>query len=67
MSDGKNKSIYIEKNEGTIYVGEYVANTSHAFEDGSFDLHKYSPSIQPPLKRLEVNSILDWREEDTPV
>lgn len=67
ISQFGDKSIYIEKNEGTIYVGEYVANTSHAFEDGSFDLHKYSPSIQPPLKRLEVNSILDWIEEDTPV
>lgn len=32
------KPIYVERNLGSIYVGNYVANSSEAFADQSFEL-----------------------------
>lgn len=29
------KPIYIERNEGNVYVGDYVSNTNEAFADES--------------------------------
>ena len=31
------KSIYIERNEGNVYVGDYVSKTNEAFADESFE------------------------------
>lgn len=53
------KSIYIE-NCGDVYLESYVEETSSAFEDCSFDLRDYCPTIKPPIKRIEVDQILDW-------
>ena len=39
------KSFYIEKNQGTIYINEYIAESSKAFEDFSFELVDYRPTI----------------------
>lgn len=33
------KPIYIERNEGNVYVGDYVSKTNEAFTDESFELH----------------------------
>lgn len=30
---------YIERNEGNVYVGDYVSKTNEAFTDESFELH----------------------------
>lgn len=60
------KSIYIEKNDGTVYVGEYVADPDSAFEDGSYELEAYEPFIQPRIVRREVDEIYDWIIRDTP-
>lgn len=54
------KPIYVERNIGSIYVGNYVANSSEAFADQSFELQNYAPKIDPPIQRDEVKYILDW-------
>lgn len=59
------KPIYVERNIGSIYVGNYVANSSEAFADQSFELQNYAPKIDPPIQRDEVKYILDWIAEDT--
>lgn len=52
------KCIYMES--GNVYLESYVEETSSAFEDCSFGLHDYCPTIKPPIKRIEVDQILDW-------
>ena len=59
------KSIYVGKNEGQIYVGNaYVAEPSAAFSKGSYELKEYTPTISPAIRRDEVNQIKDWIEKD---
>lgn len=58
------KSIYVEKNEGTIYVGDYVEEANAAFKDGSYELYEYAPKIAPPLKRPEVEQLQEWIARD---
>ena len=54
-------SIYIEKNDGQIFVGNaYVEDAACAFEKVSYELHDYTPSIQPAITREEVGLIKDW-------
>ena len=55
--------IYIENNEGQIYVGNaYVEEASSAFNKGSYDLLGYTPTIKPAIHRDEVGKINDWIE-----
>ena len=58
------KSIYVEKNEGTIYVGDFVEEVSSAFKDGSYELYEYAPKINPPLTRPEVGQLQEWIARD---
>ena len=58
------KSVYVEKNEGTIYVGDYVEEASSAFTDGSYELYEYAPKINPPLTRPEVGQLEEWIAKD---
>ena len=52
------KPIYIEKNEGEIYVSEnYVESPSSAFDTGSYELLDYTPTIEPAIPREEVGMI----------
>ncbi len=60
------KSLYVERNEGHIYVGEYVEDAVAAFRDGSFELYDYTPTISPAIDRPEVDLIYDWIERDMP-
>lgn len=56
-------SIYIEKNEGKIYVGEnYVEDPSSAFCNASYELLDYTPTIEPAIRRNEVEIIQEWIE-----
>ena len=59
------KPIYIERNEGNVYVGDYVSKTNEAFTDESFELHMFAPQITPQIKREEVGIILNWIAKDT--
>lgn len=60
------KSIYVEQNNGQIYVGNtYVEEASSAFNKGSYELGDYAPTIQPAIPREEVGYIKDWIEKDT--
>ena len=61
---GKNP-IYIERNEGNVYLGDYVSKTNEAFTDESFELHMFAPQITPQIKREEVGIILNWIAKDT--
>lgn len=55
--------IYIENNEGQIYVGNaYVEEASSAFNNGSYELLGYTPTIKPAIHRDEVGQIKDWIE-----
>lgn len=57
------KSIYVERNEGLIYVGDnYVDEPSSAFINGSYELRDYAPTIRPAIRREEVDFIKDWIE-----
>ena len=56
--------IYIENNEGQIYVGDvYVEETSTAFSKGSYELKEYTPTIHPAIHRDEVGLIKGWIEK----
>ena len=45
-------TIYIEKNNGNIYVGnDYIEETSYAFYNGSYELLDYTPTIEPAIRR----------------
>ena len=60
-------SIYIEKNDGQIFVGNaYVEDAACAFEKVSYELHDYTPSIQPAITREEVGLIKDWIDRKAP-
>lgn len=61
------KSVYVDNNTGNIYIGDYATDAEHAFEDGSFDLEMYRPSINPPVKRSEVDSIVSWIEQESDI
>lgn len=54
------KPIYIEKNEGNIYIGNYIEDPSLAFNKGSYELLDYAPTIKPAIRRDEVDLIKDW-------
>lgn len=57
------KSIYVSKNEGEIYVGmDYIEKPSEAFKNGSYELLDYVPTIQPSIRRDEVDYIKSWIE-----
>ena len=58
------KSIYIERQEGEIYMGDFVEEPTSAFKDGSFELYEYAPRINPPIPRPEVAQIKEWIERD---
>ena len=56
-----NQSIYVEKNEGQIYMSNaYVEEASSAFNKGSYELLDYAPTIQPAINREEVGQIKEW-------
>ena len=58
------KPIYIEKNEGEIYVSEYyVESPSSAFDNGSYELLDYTPTIEPAIPREEVGMLKAWIEK----
>ena len=57
------KSIYVGKNEGQIFVGNaYIEEPFAAFSKGSYELREYTPTIHPAIHRDEVDSIKDWIE-----
>lgn len=58
------KSIYIEKQNGDIYMGDYVEEAVSAFRDGSFELYEYAPKIKPSIPRSEVGQIKEWIERE---
>lgn len=58
------KPVYIERNEGQIYIGEYAQEAVAAFRDGSFDLYDYTPTISPAIPREEVGQLKDWIEKE---
>ena len=59
------RNIYIEKNEGSIYVGDnYVEDPSSAFCNGSYELLDYTPTIEPSIPREEVGMIKAWIEKE---
>lgn len=59
-----NRSIYVGRNEGEIYVGmNYVEEPLFAFNDGSYELLDYTPTIQPAIRREEVDEIKRWIEQ----
>lgn len=61
------KSIYVGRNEGEIYVGmNYVEEPSSAFNKGSYELQEYSPTIHPAIRRDEVDLIKNWIERKAP-
>lgn len=56
--------IYIERNEGKIYVGNrYTEDPVAAFRNGSYELLDYTPTIDPAIHRDEVDMILEWIEK----
>lgn len=58
------KSIYVEKNEGQIFVGNaYIEESFSAFSKGSYELKEYTPTIHPAIHRDEVDQIKDWIEK----
>lgn len=59
------KSVYVDNNNGNIYIDGYATDAEHAFVNGSFDLEMYHPSINPPVWRSEVESIASWIERET--
>ena len=57
-------SIYVDKNEGQIFVGNaYIEEASAAFSKGSYELKEYTPTIHPAIIRDEVGIIKDWIEK----
>ncbi len=58
------KSIYVGRNEGEIYVGmNYVEEPLSAFNKGSYELQEYVPTINPAIRREEVDLIKSWIEK----
>lgn len=61
------KSIYIEKNEGEIYMQNTpIEKPSAAFCKGSYELLDYTPTIEPAIPRDEVGMIQEWIERKAP-
>ena len=61
------KSIYVGRDEGEIYVGmNYVEEPSSAFNKGSYELQEYAPTIHPSIHRDEVDLIKTWIEKKAP-
>lgn len=58
------KPVYIERNEGQIYIGDYTQEAVAAFRDGSFDLYDYTPTLSPAILREEVGLIKNWIEKE---
>lgn len=59
-------SLYVERNEGIIYVNEkYIEEYSSAFNYGSYELLDYVPTIKPAIERNEVKLIKEWIEKET--
>lgn len=59
------RPIYIERNEGKIYLGNrYVEDPVSAFSNGSYELLDYAPTIEPAIHRDEVDMILAWIEKE---
>ena len=58
------KSIYIERQNGDIYMGDFVEEPTSAFKDGSVELYEYAPRLNPPIPRPEVAQIKEWIERD---
>lgn len=59
------KSIFIDKHNGDIYLSDsYLVPTDMAFEEGSYELLSYEPSINPPIPRPEVDVIFNWIARD---
>ena len=56
------KSFYIERNNGAIYVGNSIEEPESAFNKGSYELYDYAPSITPAIHRSEVDLIKNWIE-----
>ncbi len=52
------KSLYIEHNDGVVYISDYVEPTKEAFENQSFELQMFAPKIKPSIRREEVGQIL---------
>lgn len=59
-----NKSVFVERNEGAIYVGNYIEESEMAFNKGSYELYDYAPTISPAIHRPEVDLIKDWIEKE---
>lgn len=56
--------IYIERNNGEIYVGNrYSEDPVTAFRNGSYELLNYTPTIDPAIHRDEVDMIIAWIEK----
>lgn len=58
------KSVYVDNNNGNIYINRFATDAERAFVDGSFDLEMYKPSINPPIKRAEVEGIASWIDQE---
>lgn len=59
------RPIYIERNEGKIYLGNhYIEDPVSAFSNGSYELLDYAPTIEPAIHRDEVDMILAWIEKE---
>ena len=54
---GKNP-IYIERNEGNVYVGDYVSKTNEAFTDESFELHMFAPQMTPKRSKKDNGHLI---------
>lgn len=63
INQNGSKTLYVENNSGRIYIVEtnrYISPDDKALKDGSIELKMFTPSINPPVERNEVNTILDW-------
>ena len=57
------KSLYIERNHGNIYLANnYTRDPASAFARGSDELLGYTPAICPEIPRQEVDLIQEWIE-----
>lgn len=62
------RPIYIERNNGSVYVGDYVdTDQDSALKNVSSELRAYSPTIKPQIERSEVGDILRWIYADTDI
>ena len=60
-----NKPVYIERNQGDVYIGDtYVEDPASAFNSASFELLDYTPTTEPAIIREEVISIQEWIDKE---